>query len=194
MSGTLLAFPGFADPVADGQKTFRAVLQALARPGTVHETAAPPDPPPPLSPAAAAVLLTLVDGAAPLHLAPPFTALAPWVAFHTGSPGATLAEAPFVLAETLPDLTALAPGSDEVPEASATVILQVPALAGGPALTLRGPGIETTTVFAPQGLPPDFAARWAANHRLFPRGIDLVLCEGTRVAGLPRSIFVTEPG
>lgn len=194
MSEAMLAFPGFADPVHDAQRNFRAVLQALARPGTRHAAAPPPEPPPPLAPATAAMVLTLVDGAAPLHLAGRFAALAPWVAFHTGSAGAPPGEAAFVLAETLPNFAALQAGSDEVPEASATVILQVPALAGGKVLTLRGPGIETVHAFAPMGLPADFAARWAANRLLFPRGIDLILCAGAEVAGLPRSTTVTEAG
>jgi len=40
------------------------------------------------------------------------------------------------------------------------------------------------------GLPADFAARWAANHALFPRGVDVILCAGTSVAALPRSVTV----
>ncbi len=192
MPADLLAHPGFADPVHDAQASFRAVLQALARPGTLWRVAPPADPPPPLAPAAAAVLLTLVDADAPVHLAGRFAALAPWVAFHTGSANAEPGAAAFVLSDALADFATLAAGTDEVPEASTTLILQVPALDGGPKLTLRGPGIETTRNFAPRGLPADFAARWAANRRLYPRGIDLVLCAGSTVAGLPRSIFIAE--
>lgn len=188
----ILAHPGFADPVHDAQTSFRAVLQALARPGTVHDVASPADPPPPLAPASAAVLLTLVDGDASLHLAGAFAAVAPWVAFHTGGTLAPPEAASFVLADTLPDFATLASGTDEIPEASTTVILQVPALEGGAMLTLRGPGIETSRAFAPLGLPGDFIPRWTANRRLYPRGIDLLLCAGGRVAGLPRSTTVTE--
>ncbi len=191
MAADILAHPGFADPVHDAQASFRALLQALARPGTLHAVAVPPDPPAPLAPATAAVLLTLVDGDAPVHLAGHFAALAPWVAFHTGSGDAAADEAAFVLADSLPEFAGLRAGSDEIPEASATVILQVLALDGGPPLILRGPGVETMREFAPLGLPGDFFARWAANRRLYPRGIDLVLCAGDRIAGLPRSTTVT---
>ncbi|MDE2332969.1 MAG: phosphonate C-P lyase system protein PhnH [Rhodospirillales bacterium] len=187
-----LAYPGFADPVHDAQASFRAVLRALARPGALCTVATPPAPPPPLAPASAAVLLTLVDADAPVHLPPPFAGLGPWVAFHTGSTGADIGDAAFVLADEWPDLALLAAGTDEVPEASTTLILQVPALEGGPRLILRGPGIEATQTFAPLGLPADFAARWAANRRLYPRGIDVLLCAGSAVAGLPRSVTVLE--
>jgi alpha-D-ribose 1-methylphosphonate 5-triphosphate synthase subunit PhnH len=191
-STDILAHPGLADPVQDAQAIFRAVLQALSRPGTLHDVPAPPEPPRPLAPATAAVLLTLADGDAPVHLAAPFAGLSPWVAFHTGSAAVALGEAAFVVADTLPDFAALSSGTDEIPEASATILLQVPALVGGRALTLRGPGIETCWRFAPQGLPDDFVARWAANRRLYPRGIDLLFCAGNRVAALPRSTTVTE--
>ena len=40
------------------------------------------------------------------------------------------------------------------------------------------------------GLPDDFPALWAANHALFPRGADLLLCCGTTLAALPRSVRV----
>jgi alpha-D-ribose 1-methylphosphonate 5-triphosphate synthase subunit PhnH len=188
----ILAHPGLADPVHDAQAAFRAVLQALSHPGTLHDVPAPPDPPPSLAPATAAVLLALADGEAPVHLAGPFAALSPWIAFHTGSAEASLGEAAFVVTDTLPDFAMLSSGTDEIPEASTTIVLQVPALEGGRALTLRGPGIETCWTFAPQGLPDDFIARWAANRRLYPRGVDLLLCAGDRVAALPRSTTVTE--
>ena len=62
--------PGFADPVFDSQATFRAALDALARPGRV--AALPPvlTPPAPLNPATAALCLTLADLDTPLWLDP----------------------------------------------------------------------------------------------------------------------------
>jgi alpha-D-ribose 1-methylphosphonate 5-triphosphate synthase subunit PhnH len=39
-------------------------------------------------------------------------------------------------------------------------------------------------------LPPDFPARLAANHALFPRGVDVILVSPTAVAALPRSVSV----
>ena len=45
---------------------------------------------------------------------------------------------------------------------------------------------------AVDGLPADFASAWQANHALFPRGVDIVLCAGTSLAALPRSVALQE--
>ncbi len=42
------------------------------------------------------------------------------------------------------------------------------------------------------GLPADFIAQWAANHALYPRGVDMVLCAGDRLCALPRSVQIGE--
>jgi alpha-D-ribose 1-methylphosphonate 5-triphosphate synthase subunit PhnH len=42
------------------------------------------------------------------------------------------------------------------------------------------------------GLPHDFAARWAANRALFPRGVDLVLCADDTLVALPRTTQISE--
>ena len=42
--------PGFADPVLDAQRVFRAVMEALARPGSLQPLSDLPDVPAPLTP------------------------------------------------------------------------------------------------------------------------------------------------
>ena len=185
-----LAFPGFADPVRDGQACFRSVLDAMARPGTIHTIAAPAAPPPPLHCATAAVLLTLCDADTPLWLDGAAGAAAPWVAFHAGAPLAPLDRAAFAVALCAVPLAGLDAGTDDAPEGGATLILQVPALGQGRRFRLSGPGLAGPAVLEVAGLPDGFAAEWAANHALYPRGVDLVLCAGDRLAALPRTVTV----
>jgi alpha-D-ribose 1-methylphosphonate 5-triphosphate synthase subunit PhnH len=185
--------PGFADPVADAQACFRAVLDAMARPGRVQSVrgvAAPA----PLGDAAAAALLTLVDHETPLWLDPQAEAARQWIAFHTG---ATLLGSPndgaaFAMALSLPPMDALPAGSDEAPETSITVILQVASLTEGTAYVLSGPGLREPAVLRVGGLPGDFVSTWQRNRDSFPRGIDLILCAGNRLTALPRSVCVRE--
>ena len=183
--------PGFADPVLESQACFRAVLDALARPGTLRQAGMGLTPPAPLAPAAAAVLLTLVDGETTLFLPLGWAMARDWVGFHCGTvPVAAAQGAGFVLADALPDLAALDAGSDEAPDASATVILQVASFGTGRRLRLSGPGLRVAVRLDVAGLPDDFPVAWAANHALFPRGVDLLLCCGTTLAALPRSVRV----
>ncbi len=181
--------PGFADPVAGAQACFRAVLDAMARPGRVMSVAGV-SAPAPLCDAAAAVLLTLVDHETPLWLDPDAEAARGWIAFHTGAPSSD--DAAFVMALSLPDLAALPAGTDEMPETSATVILQVRELGFGRRFVLAGPGLRWPTELRVDGLPADFVSIWQRNHALFPRGVDLILCAGSKLAALPRSVTVSE--
>jgi alpha-D-ribose 1-methylphosphonate 5-triphosphate synthase subunit PhnH len=182
---------GFADPVTDAQVCFRAVLDAMARPGLVR-TVRGVSAPAPLCNAAAGVLLTLIDHETSLWLDPNAVATRAWIAFHTGAPIESAKRAAFAMALSLPDLAELPSGSDEMPETSATVILQIASLTEGRRFVLEGPGLRAPTGLRADGLPADFAAIWEANHGLFPRGIDLILCAGDTLAALPRSVTVRE--
>ena len=187
-----VTLPGFADPVLDAQACFRAVLDAMARPGSLHQVGGALAAPAPLCQAAAAVLLTLVDGESSVFVDPAFATATDWLRFHCGvAPTDDVAKAAFVLAPHLPDLQSLACGSDEGPEDSATVIVQVASLGDGAEFTLMGPGLQHPRQLRVAGLPGDFAARWADNHKLFPRGIDLILCTSDRLVALPRSVAIT---
>ena len=187
-----ISLPGFADPVLGAQASFRAVLDAMARPGSLHAAGAGITAPAPLDPATAAVLLTLVDGEIGLSLSADAAPARDWLAFHCGVAFVAPAQAAFALALACPDFSTLSAGTDEAPEASCTLILQLPALGRGTRYRLSGPGLRVPTDFQAGGLPEDFVARWAANHALFPRGIDLILCAGTLLTSLPRSVRVAE--
>lgn len=187
MSGT--RFPGFADPVLDAQASFRAVLEAMSRPGRVLRIAPPPEVPPGISPAAAAVLLTLVDAETVLRLHAGAEAEA-WVRFHCGCRLAREG-ADFVL-DPAAELPALGAGTEEEPEHGATLLIEVAALEEGGGWTLRGPGIRDAHRLYVEGAPEGFVAAWAANRARFPRGVDVILCAGDRVAALPRTVSIEE--
>ena len=182
--------PGFTDPVQQSQASFRAILDAMSHPGRILRAGAGLQPPGVLDPATAATLLTLVDADTPLWLDPALDGAAPWITFHCGAPAALPHHAAFAVTAGLPDLAQFAAGSHEAPEASTTIIVQLPALGQGAAWRLEGPGLDGAGVLQATGLPGDFAARWAANAALYPRGVDLILCAGTALAALPRTTQV----
>ncbi len=183
-------YPGFADPVLDAQASFRAVLEAMSRPGRVQAVVAPPELPPGLSPAAAAMLLTLVDAATPLHLTAGAEAEA-WVRFHCGCPLVEVQDAVFVL-DPAARLEALDAGTEEEPENGATLILEVAGLEEGRGWRLRGPGIRGEHRLQVRGAPEGFLAAWARNRARFPRGVDVILCAGVQIAALPRTVQIEE--
>ncbi|NVO16225.1 MAG: phosphonate C-P lyase system protein PhnH [Rhodoplanes sp.] len=191
--GALLA--GFADPVLAAQATFRGVMDALARPGTIVPLIDTIAAPAPLSAAAAAAALTLLDGDTPVWLDAPLAAqadVAAWLRFHTGAPiVSSPADAAFAIVadpERLPPFESFAIGSLENPDCSATLILQVRSFDAGAPLAVAGPGIADRAILRAAPLPNDFPARLVANRAMFPRGVDLLLVTGTAVAALPRSV------
>jgi alpha-D-ribose 1-methylphosphonate 5-triphosphate synthase subunit PhnH len=185
--------PGFADPVLDAQASFRAILEAMSRPGRIQRIEARITPPAPLCSAAGAALLCLADADTPLWL-DAGDAVAEWLRFHCGAPITTdIGTARFVVAcGTAPSLDALDIGTDEDPQLGATLILQVTGLVAGDGWRLTGPGIQHEHRLHVLGAPAGFVAAWARNQALFPRGIDVLLCAGDSIAALPRSVTIAE--
>ena len=179
---------GFADPAILSATAFRGVMEAMARPGTIHRLHGA-TPPAPLSPAAGAVLLTLCDTDTPVHLAgdADCAAVRDWLAFHTGAPLTGPARCTFAVGtwDALTPLSAYPVGSAQYPDRSATLIVECPAL-DTTGTTLSGPGIRTRAALS---LPE--RAAFQANHALFPLGLDFFLTSGDRVAALPRSTQVS---
>jgi alpha-D-ribose 1-methylphosphonate 5-triphosphate synthase subunit PhnH len=188
---------GFADLVLGAQNVFRAVMEALARPGTQQSIASDASPPAPLKPELGAVALTLCDHDTLVWLDPVLAAneaVTAWLAFHCGAPiTADVGEAAFALVSDvtlLPALDRFGQGTDEYPDRSTTVVLA--AGADDRAVTLKGPGIKdqlATTLPLPGG---DFIAQWAENRERSPRGVDLLLVRDGTVVGLPRTTRISE--
>ena len=185
------------EPAFASQAAFRALMECLSRPGerrTLDGIGAPA----PMQAATAALVRSLADYESPIWLDPVFAAapaITDWIRFHTGAPiVAAPSKAAFALvadASALPDFMQFAQGSEEYPDRSTTVIVQVERFTGTK-LTLQGPGIATTRDFAAEPLPADFAQRLRDNREMYPRGIDLVFVAGHEIAALPRSVRVVE--
>lgn len=192
---------GFADPVHGAQGAFRALMDALANPGLGQSLGTDMAPTDGLSPELAAVALSMCDPDTLVWLDPALAAtnaIVAWLRFKTGAPlTSDPARAAFALVSDVTQVPALgqfALGNAEYPDTSTTIALALPALSGGPSLTLRGPGINGTRTISPAGLPADFVAQWSANRELFPRGIDLLLVADNAVIGLPRTTRITMEG
>jgi alpha-D-ribose 1-methylphosphonate 5-triphosphate synthase subunit PhnH len=190
------AFPlavGLADPVHDAQAAFRDALRALSRPGEVV-VCATPAPPVALMPATAALLLALTDHETPVWWQRDGTGLAAWLRFHTGAPPtADIRQALFAVladAAAVPALDTFAAGSDEAPDTSVTLLVEVPSLAEGSLAEWSGPGILGTRPVRIAGLNDGFWAEWADNHARFPQGVDVLFVCGTQLIGLPRTTRV----
>jgi len=188
--------PGFAAPGDDAQVAFRTTLTALSEPGRVLQLALALPTDLPAGPAALGLLLALADGDTPLWLDAGARAAAPYLRFHTGAPVVSRpSAATFALvtdATRGPSLDAFDGGSEDFPDRSATVIIEVAHLAEGGPLVLRGPGIAGTRNLTIEGLPRSFRAEWATNHARFPCGVDLLFTCADRLVGLPRSITLED--
>jgi alpha-D-ribose 1-methylphosphonate 5-triphosphate synthase subunit PhnH len=189
---------GFADAVFDAQTVFRAVMDAMARPGTIGTVLPHVAPPSPLGIAGGALLLTLCDHDTSVWLSPGLSRspLPGWISFHTAAPlTPEKTEAKFAFVEAgvqAPSLAHFALGSQEYPDRSTTVVLEVQSLEGGPALQLSGPGIRGTATIAPKGLPDTFLRQWSDNRAQFPRGVDVVLTCSRQFVALPRTTTIRQ--
>ena len=185
--------------VSENQAAFRALMEAMARPGEIKELRSI-DAPAPLMTGTAAIVRSLADFETPVWLDKALVAepaVAAWIRFQTGAPVvADPRQAAFAIvgnANELPDFAAFPPGSADYPDRSCTLIVQLEHFSGV-VFSLRGPGIRTERTLAAQPLPDDFTERCAVNRSLFPCGIDLLLVANDRVAALPRAVRVARKG
>lgn len=185
---------GFADKVLSAQTTFRSVMEAMARPGSVQRVVATVGTPPHLMRGTAAIALTLFDHDTPIWLDPLLSETAEvkkWLKFHSGAPViADPSIAGFALISepgALPALDRFSFGSIEYPDRSTTLIVQVESLARGVQYQLRGPGIDGSTILHANIGPVNLFERLAINAALFPRGIDVVLVADDAIVAIPRT-------
>jgi alpha-D-ribose 1-methylphosphonate 5-triphosphate synthase subunit PhnH len=192
---------GFADKVKSAQSTFRSVMDAMARPGSVQRIVAAAGTPMPMMRGTAAIALTLFDHDTPVWLDPQMSAtpeVAKWLKFHASAPVVQDSSiCHFALIGepgALPGLDRFSFGSNEYPDRSTTLILQVESLTEGRPIELRGPGIDGTAMVQAAIQPPDLFERLAINAKLFPRGIDAVLVADDAIVAIPRTTRLVGSG
>jgi alpha-D-ribose 1-methylphosphonate 5-triphosphate synthase subunit PhnH len=192
---------GFADKVLSAQSTFRSVMEAMARPGSIQRIASVAGTPAGMMRGTAALALTLFDHDTPIWLDPAMSAapeVSGWLKFHTSAPViADSSIASFALVgdpQSLPALDRFAFGSNVYPDRSTTLILQVESLTDGAVIELQGPGIDGTAVLRASIQPRDLFERLTVNAALFPRGIDAVLVHDDAIVALPRTTRLVRGG
>jgi len=206
----LATLPGFAKPVDQAQAVFRAVLEALSRPGIPCLLSALP---PALaagdfSPGMLALALALCDSDTPLWLdaAADTPQLRHHLRFHCAAPFVSSpAQASFAFIaqpEIMPCLDAFKPGQADFPDRSATLVLRANlSEAQGQTYELTGPGVKDNgrgawQSFRAANLPTWFLEDWETNHAAYPQGVDIILVDDgadhsgapwARLLGLPRT-------
>ena len=197
----MLSDLGFADKVLSAQSTFRSVMDAMARPGSVQRVTANAGVPTGVMRGSAAIALTLFDHDTPIWLDTVMSTtpdVARWLKFHTSAPViADSSIANFALigdAANLPPFERFAFGSNEYPDRSTTLILQVDSLTQGPTFELKGPGIDGTALLQAMIRPRDLFERLTINETLFPRGIDVVLVHDDAIVAVPRTTRLMASG
>jgi alpha-D-ribose 1-methylphosphonate 5-triphosphate synthase subunit PhnH len=187
---------GFSDPVFQSHSTFKTLMDCMARPGLVGTLKPDANPPAPMGPGSGAIALTLCDHDTSVTLSPAMiaTGVQSWFAFQTGalvtSERDEAAFAFYELGAQLPALPTFSTGSQEYPDRSTTIVLELATFDGGQPLVLTGPGIKEQVVIAPLGLPAHFDSLWRDNAGLYPRGVDLILVSGLDIVCLPRTVKI----
>lgn len=174
-----MAETALAPPTPEAARTaaaFEAAMWALARPG---ERRPLPDPGP------LALAHALLDRETTVCAE---GALAATLA-ATGARPAPLSEAAHVFAPLARDAAALAAaltvGEHAYPDRGATLIAPA-TFDAGTRLRLTGPGIDGARDIALGGIDPGFWPARAARLR-YPLGFEVLLIDGDRVIGLPRT-------
>lgn len=167
------------------QTCCRALLQATARPGTVHHLASGDQP------AWMLVAATLLDGA--VTLADPDHLLAAEHWPFIGAQQVSTETAAYILADgsRAPSFQP-ALGTLDQPHLGATVLVVVAGLGDGPLhVECQGPGIPHQHNLRLSGLDPGWISARNQWTRRFPMGVDLLLADDQHVAALPRTTRTT---
>lgn len=176
------------------QLTFRVLLNAMARPGSIdvvplHDSGGE-------YAAALSVMEALVDHEVTFALVPERPELVDAVLRQTGSRLVALEQAGYVLCEAdtfSRVLDGAMEGSLEYPDHGATVVCRIASIREGGVLALRGPGIEDVTRIAIDGFTDEAIRLLAECNSHPPLGLDLIfVAPDGRVVCLGRYTRITK--
>jgi alpha-D-ribose 1-methylphosphonate 5-triphosphate synthase subunit PhnH len=169
------------------QKAFKALMQAMSRPGTVHQLDLN-ESDGPLMP----VLLTLLDQEVTFAVVGKGIE-GDRIALATGSKETAVEEADFVLVsggDSAGAVLRAKRGDIKYPDKGATILYLIPSVQGrGTRFHLEGPGILESMTFAPDGFGQGEARDVRAANAEFPIGVDCVFVDkAARMVAVPRSV------
>ncbi len=199
----IVELPGFEDLVHDSQSTFRTLLNALSRPGTINKIdvhlSTPSGSRNSLNIACAAACLTLFDLETQVWLQPGLDEeIRNWLLFHTGCRFTEdTKQADFAVVwdiGNMPNLSQFKQGTPVYPEDSTTLLIMI----GRQEIDmpydnypiLSGAGIDGQITMH-INLPDSFWQQWQKNHDSYPLGIDIYFFFYNGVIGLPRTSKIT---
>lgn len=164
------------------QGIFRSLMEAMARPGTLHNIKVWLDG----TPAWRGVLASLLDTRTTLADCHQLLDSRDWPLLQASSESADKAD--YCLCRGTSQLTAMPKnGSLASPDHSATLIIAIDSLGTGHnALQLTGPGIAATSVLQLQGLDQSWLDL-RVKQLSFPLGIDMILVDSVNLAAIPRT-------
>ncbi len=189
--------------VFDSQATYRALLDAMSRPGRVFQVPrrAYGAPPAGFMPPALTILKTLCDHRVSFSIGRAEDR-GEWIRYlevNLSTPFGSLEQADYALFDGSvfeEGFSGLKRGTLEFPEHSATALIGVRELAeeaahrdeGACTLLLEGPGVKGRARLSAAGLHRRYVEERGRANRFFPMGIDIILADpGGRVAGIPRT-------
>lgn len=195
---------GMKNPVQATQVVFRSALKAMSEPGTlvkIKQNNGAGE----LNPAMFALSLALMDQHTPLWLAADFSQpeVIKNLQFHTA---VTFTHAPqaamfaIAKADQIDDLSVFNSGTDESPEMSCSILLQVSYLAAlgdhsqsageCTILKLTGPGIQSYKQVCVADLSPQLLDYLTRRVTPFPRGLDFYLVSAGQLLCIARTTLV----
>lgn len=186
---------GFDRPSLAAQQCFRAILAALAEPGSAQTLALPREVPSACEPGIASIGLALLDSSTSFHVCE-LPGLSDYFRFHTGAVDTEPQNAQWVFSSAanpamLALIASLNMGSLESPEQASTLVLQLEAAPQDRVnLSLRGPGIQGVKGVPSFGMRPEFWTWRCAARERYPLGLDLLFVFGSQVWALPRSTAI----